>query len=120
MAHLLSTLEAENRLGYNVGVYFILDPFVLQPAETAVLPGKSRLPFCRPPAGSEPSPCPADSVRLHALKLLPTFAARAKSLNPPGRCLALRRDPHALQALFAWIPMASSPVLCLSPAAPVL
>jgi hypothetical protein len=99
MARFLFTLEAENaadRLGYNVGVCFILDPFVLQPAETAVLAGKSRLPVGRRPAGSEPSPCPADSVRLHALKLLPTFAARAKSLNPPGRGLALRRDPHAL------------------------
>jgi hypothetical protein len=94
MAHFLSTLEAENaanRLGHSVGVYFILDHFVLQPAETAALAGKSRLPVCRPPARSEPSPCPADLVRLHALKLLPTFAARAKSLNPPGRGLARRR-----------------------------
>lgn len=101
-----------------VPAIIFLDDFVLQPAAMAALSGKNRRPVCRPPAGSESSPCPTDSVGLHAAKLWSAFAAGAQSLKPSGRCLQLRRVAHALQVVIDHVPMPPSPVLYASPAAP--
>jgi len=103
-----------------LGLCFIIDSFVLQSAEMASFSGKRLFPVCPPPARFEPSPCPTDSVRLYAAKLLSTFAVQASPLNLSGRRLALRCEVDPLQVLIASVPMASSPVLFASSMAPFL
>jgi len=104
----------------HLDVYFIMDSFVLQWAEMAAFSVKGLFPVCPPPAGSEPSPCPNDSVRLYAAKLSSAFAVQASPLNLSGRRRALRCEVDPLQVLIASVPMASSPVLFASSMAPFL